>query len=84
MVVYSFLCEKIPFKEFTQVYQIFKYVISNHRPDLSIEIPKTMKKLIQRCLDQDPEKRPDFSTIVDELLTCLILISLILNKLISF
>jgi len=59
-----------PFKEYLEQgsLEIFTEAVCNRgeRPSLTGQ-PKKVKKFIQRLWDDDPEKRPDFESIIEEL-----------------
>ena len=67
MTMYSILYDTIPFRYLknAQVLQIIKLIGDGVRPDLEIDpnIPESMKNLIRRCWDKDPNQRPYFNEI---------------------
>ena len=67
MTIYSILNDTIPFENLND-YQIIQVYVNNSRPELDNPISKRIDDLIQRCWDHDPNNRPDFNFIVDELL----------------
>ena len=46
---------------------MYKISIAKERPQLDDQVSKFYKKLIKSCWDDDPEKRPTFTKIIDDL-----------------
>lgn len=68
-IVYEIMTNEAPFQGFTQD-QVFDEVIANRiRPEFKCPIPDVYKQLIEKCWADDPNERPNFSTIVKELKT---------------
>ena len=53
-------CCELPYKEFKhdQFGLIFNIVVNGLRPKIPEDIPKVYAKLMERCWDNDPKKRP--------------------------
>lgn len=69
LIVYVLLTAKIPFENLnsSEIYQ--KVVLEHHRPSFDEKISEAYKNLIERCWSQNPEKRPSFAEITNELET---------------
>ena len=65
MVCYEIITGKVPFEE--QHKLPYDIVVSGNRPKLPMDIDKTLKMLIWQCWNGDPNARPTFVTIVNEL-----------------
>lgn len=63
-IVYEIVTTEEPFKNCT-IMQIFKNVATGKRPQFNGPVPGAYKKLIERCWNQDPSKRPTFDQIVN-------------------
>lgn len=69
LILYELLTTNIPFKNM-DAFQIYREVVINgHRPLFESPIDPAYRDLIERCWSQDPNNRPTFSKIVDELET---------------
>ena len=69
IIVYSILYNSIPNSDISNQDILYKEIVENYkRPVLDGHISPTLDILINRCLDPDPEKRPDFNQIIDELI----------------
>ncbi|CAG9462195.1 unnamed protein product [Pedinophyceae sp. YPF-701] len=56
-----------PWKDLTQVFQVvYKVVMANERPPIPSNTPRALRRLIQRCWDADPLKRPSAADLVLE------------------
>jgi hypothetical protein len=42
-------------------------VIAGQRPPVDVSVPKQLQDLIGSCWDQQPEQRPDFVAILEQL-----------------
>ena len=66
MLLYAFLYEKLPFSDNNLSVHA---IINGIRPDFSKEeYPESIKELIQKCWDNDPIQRPEFTKIVEDLI----------------
>ncbi|KAH3742724.1 tyrosine protein kinase [Pelomyxa schiedti] len=54
-------------EEFNSYWKICEFVVGGKRLPLDEEFPEAISALITRCWHQDPKNRPDFETIVGEL-----------------
>ncbi|CAM6024238.1 unnamed protein product [Sphagnum balticum] len=61
MVCYEILTGRFPFEG--ELLSVYEPVLSGQRPELPAYVSKDMKKLLERCWDADPDKRPNFSVI---------------------
>lgn len=69
MVLYELLIQIRPFKSLSQENYMYKYIYNQYRPpNKENKIQQPYWDLIQKCWDVDPNKRPTFDDIVDELL----------------
>ena len=67
IIVYEIMTVEEPFKDFT-IPMIFSKVVSKgYRPEIDSTIADCYRNLISRCWSQNPEERPTFDNIVDEL-----------------
>ena len=69
MIVYEIMTNEKPFKNIGNICTIWNKVNSKERPEFSFPIPQAYKTLIEKCWLHDPEKRPSFSQIVEQLRT---------------
>lgn len=69
MIVYEIMTNEKPFKNIGNICTIWNKVNSKERPEFSFPIPQAYKTLIEKCWSHDPEKRPSFSQIVEQLRT---------------
>jgi hypothetical protein len=46
-------------------------VLAGQRPPVDLSVPKQLQDLIGTCWDQQPEQRPDFVSILEQLNTML-------------
>lgn len=67
-IVYEILTCETPFKK-CKKYRLTKYISEGFRPIIEDDIPNAYRELIERCWAQEPEKRPQFNEIVEELRT---------------
>lgn len=72
ILAYEIVTGKMPYYELlgkVNLNQLIKEVRSGYRPKFTNEINEKMKKLILRCLSQDPKDRPSFEEIFNKLST---------------
>ena len=68
MVVYEIVTYEIPFNNMTDAVQIIDEVVTKgNRPEFKETVPDCYKNLIERCWSAEPNERPTFSEIIDEL-----------------
>ena len=65
-ILYEIFTLETPFKG-CQMMQIVAEVVKGIRPIINDDVPDYFRDLIQRCWAEDPECRPSFEEIVDEL-----------------
>lgn len=65
-VVYEMLTTNEPYQSFND---IFKKINRGERPEIPSYIPDPYRNLIDRCWSEEPENRPTFDDIVEELTT---------------
>lgn len=64
---------KEPFEKYNDVKEFVTAVAKfNERPTIPNGIPESLSELMRECWDKDPEKRPEFTEIVDRLSTVII------------
>lgn len=69
MVLYELLIQIHCFKSLSQENYMYKYIFNEYRPpNKDNKIQEPYWNLIKKCWDVDPNKRPTFDDIVDELL----------------
>ncbi|KAK8834976.1 hypothetical protein M9Y10_018679 [Tritrichomonas musculus] len=64
ILLYQLITLQTPFEGYS-FYKIICDVPKGIRPSFKFEIPTCYKNLIERCWDNDPDKRPSFEDIVD-------------------
>lgn len=67
IVSYEILTGVRPFNNLSFNEFIEKVAVQNERPELTEEIPVFLKELIRKCWNSNPEERPNFDEIVNEL-----------------
>ena len=66
MLMWEMLTESAPFKGMTTVQILYAVLKKKERPPFPSITPKPMKNFINKCWDQDPEKRPTMEEIYRE------------------
>ena len=66
MIIYEVITGLPPYGNLNY-FQIFYKVMNSARPPIPNDFPEAYKNLMIRCWDQDPQNRPTFNDIVDEL-----------------
>ncbi|KAI9023460.1 kinase-like domain-containing protein [Hyaloraphidium curvatum] len=56
-----------PGKKFRETYELIKNVTQGYRPDIPPHTPVALSALMKKCWAREPEKRPDFAQIVQDL-----------------
>lgn len=69
IIVYEIFSYEIPFKGLTINGILNKVVNQGDRPPISSDIPDIYKNLIEDCWNQNPDERPSFHEIVEEMKT---------------
>ena len=67
MILYQLVTGNAPFGGHIRTGELINKIFNNERPEIPQEIPKAMSDLIRKCWDQNPENRPTFNEIIDEL-----------------
>ncbi|KAK8847912.1 hypothetical protein M9Y10_018960 [Tritrichomonas musculus] len=67
IIAYELLTLETPFKDYTIPMLCRRVTINGERPQFNCPIPDCYKDLIIRCWSQEPEKRPTFEEIKEEL-----------------
>lgn len=68
IILFQIMTNEEPFKKING-YNIFKKVVEGERPTFPFKIPDSYHNLIKRCWSQNPDERPNFDSIVEELKT---------------
>ena len=68
LILYELLTTEIPYKNLED-FQIYNELQNGHHPHFTHPIGEAYKNLIERCWSNDPEERPTFSEIIEELET---------------
>ena len=66
IILFELVTGKIPFKGL-DLYQLIKRIPDGERPLIDGDVDDHYRNLIESCWSQNPEKRPTFGEIVDEL-----------------
>lgn len=66
-VVFEIVTVEEPFKKLTMFELMRKIVNEGYRPQIKESIPVAYRNLIEKCWSQNPDDRPSFDSIVDEL-----------------
>lgn len=69
IIAYEIMTLEIPFKDYTFMMLCRRVAMNGERPTFKYPIPDCYRDLITRCWSQDPEKRPTFEQIKEELKT---------------
>lgn len=69
ILMYLIICEKQPYPNTKNPFLICKRVKKGHRPSINKSVPSCYQKLMERCWSQNPEDRPTFDQILNELKT---------------
>ena len=67
VLLYSALTGRRPYEGSTQLQVIHAVVIEGRRPELPPDAPPALAALGRRCLAVNPEDRPTFAQILEEL-----------------
>lgn len=67
MLVYEIFTLNHPFEEIKNPLELRKRVLEGYRPPIPNNIHASYKKIIERCWLHNPEQRPSFDKIVEEL-----------------
>ena len=67
LIVYEIITDNQAFSLMDQSKLMSKIINKNYRPTLNDQIPAFYQNLLQRCWSKDPEERPSFDQIIDEL-----------------
>ncbi|KAK8897656.1 hypothetical protein M9Y10_015619 [Tritrichomonas musculus] len=66
IILYEIITNIQPFKDFN-FFEISYKVIEGYRPKFLKKIPESYKNLIERCWEKEPENRPTFDEILNQL-----------------
>jgi len=67
VVLWEIFTEKMPYEgKYDNILSLTLAVTQNNRPDIPDKFTPTLSHLIMDCWDGNPERRPDFSTILSE------------------
>ncbi|OHT03100.1 hypothetical protein TRFO_29572 [Tritrichomonas foetus] len=69
IVLYQLLTGEKPYSELKDKQSLKVKVPAGYRPAILISLPFQFQKMIERCCDQDPARRPDFARLSDLLST---------------
>ena len=67
VLLYSALTGRRPYEGYTQMQIIHCVVIEGRRPEFPPDAPPALAALGRRCLAENPEERPTFAQILEEL-----------------
>jgi hypothetical protein len=67
LVCYVLLSRRLPFDDCTPLQAAMAVARQDARPKLPAGIPKPLADLLNQCWSRDPNRRPDFETIVEAL-----------------
>lgn len=72
MILYQMATHEMPMSDLTSTQIMEKYKNERYRPSSSqfLKAPKPLQKLIIRCWDEDPDKRPSFQEIFEKFGSC--------------
>ena len=68
-IVFEIMTGEIAFEKFNQYQILQKVAIEGYRPTIKKDVPKAYKELIKSCWSQNPDERPTFDQIVENLKT---------------
>ena len=67
-IVYELITLEMPMSKM-KFQEIIRNVINGYRPEIPPDVPNVYREMIERCWSQQPEKRPSFDEIVEDLKT---------------
>jgi len=68
IVCWELLTRQIPFRHHSNYEKFKRAVCLNHeRPDIPVECEESLRNLINNCWDKNPNKRPSFTEIINDL-----------------
>lgn len=67
MTVFEIMTKEYPFDGTQDILIEYKVSVEGKRPEIKKEVPNIYKELIQSCWNQDPDERPSFDSIIDDL-----------------
>jgi len=71
MVLWEMIAKELPFKTLMLDRQIEELILQGDRPEIPSYCPAAFGSLLEQCWSQDPEMRPPFTVIKDQLVTFL-------------
>ncbi|KAK8889286.1 hypothetical protein M9Y10_034032 [Tritrichomonas musculus] len=63
MIMFEIMTNEKPFDNIKNIYQLLLFIKQGRRPKFNVSIPYCYKNLIQKCWNEDPYSRPQFSKI---------------------
>lgn len=67
ILVYEIITKQVPYNGLSSCYVMYNVANNNLRPELDDTVPIAYRELIESCWNQDPEKRPSFKSIINQL-----------------
>lgn len=67
IVLWELLTGHVPFEDLSPVQAAFAVVHKHARPSIPVNCPSAVAHLMHQCWSTDPDKRPEFSTVVEVL-----------------
>lgn len=67
ILAYELITNKVPYTGIKSIHLFFNDVINGKRPDLSIVKEPKVRNFLNKCWSNDPELRPNFDQIVEEI-----------------
>ena len=67
ILLYIMKYKKVPFDNCDKCQYLYQVAVKKERPNLNKSVPKVYRNLIRSCWDDDPNKRPTFDYIINEL-----------------
>lgn len=64
LVLWSIFSQKHPYEDFSNQYQIIKFVVEGNRPTPPAGCPAPVIKIMENCWQHNPESRPTFDEVV--------------------